>query len=319
MSFQTKRVRTKVYCYCKKCNGSLVDPRTKKRHTSKSINYEEPRPSDEIDDIEMDFNEIDDNAMEYDPPVTERDYNFLTKKMPINESEKSQIIKKGKFSDRVLENLLLDADDNDKDSEDIDPDEDSEDDEENDDYEEINFASPDFDTNELKLPPNLNNDTYIWVILWVLQYQQRYKLSNIAIDSLFKFLRFTLSTIDASKFSSFPSSLYMAKKKLGIPTEVIQYAACNKCHKLYDINELDKTEVQTCSFINFPNHTMERFRQKCNNPLTKKINSNNEQILRPIMTYPLVNIRQQLTLFFGRKDFEMSCQKWVERKKDLDG
>lgn len=255
MSFQTKRVRTKVYCYCKKCNGSLVDPRTKKRHISKRINYEEPRPSDEIDDIEMDFNEIDDNAMEHDPPVTERDYNFLTKKLPINESEKSLIIKKGKISDRVIENLLLDADDNDKDSDDRDPDEDSEDDEENDDYEEINFASPDFDTNELKLPPNLDNDTYIWVILWVLQYQQRYKLSNIAIDSLFKFLRFTLSTIDASKFSSFPSSLYMAKKKLGIPTEVIQYAACNKCHKLYDINELDKTEVQTCSFINYPNHT----------------------------------------------------------------
>ena len=57
----------------------------------------------------------------------------------------------------------MDADDNDKDSDDRDPDEDSEDDEENDDYEEINFASPDFDTNELKLPPNLNNDTYIWL------------------------------------------------------------------------------------------------------------------------------------------------------------
>ena len=45
----------------------------------------------------MDFNEIDDNAMEHDPPVTERDYNFLTKKLPINESEKSLIIKKEKF------------------------------------------------------------------------------------------------------------------------------------------------------------------------------------------------------------------------------
>src|SRR2546430_160888 len=134
MSFQTKRVRTKVYCYCKKCNSSLTDLRTKKRHISKRINYEESRPSDEIDDIEMDFNEIDDNAMEYDLPITEKDYNFLTKKLPINESEKSQIIKKGKFFDQVLENLLLDADDNDKDSEDRDPDEDSE---ENDDYEEI--------------------------------------------------------------------------------------------------------------------------------------------------------------------------------------
>src|ERR1044071_9466839 len=100
MSFQTKRIRTKVYCYCKKCNGSLVDPRMKKRHISKRINYEEPRPSDEINDIEMDFNEIVDNAMEYDFPVTKRDYNFLIKKLSINETEKFQIIKKGKISDR---------------------------------------------------------------------------------------------------------------------------------------------------------------------------------------------------------------------------
>src|SRR3954471_9532722 len=96
MSFQTKRVRTKVYCYCKKCNSSLVNPRTKKRHISKRINYEESRPSDEINDIEMDFNEIDDNAMEHDPPVTERDYNFLIKKLPINESEKISNYKKRK-------------------------------------------------------------------------------------------------------------------------------------------------------------------------------------------------------------------------------
>ena len=57
------------------------------------------------------------------------DYNFLTKKLPINESEKSQIIKKGKISDRVLENLLLDVDDNDKDSDNRDSDENSENDE----------------------------------------------------------------------------------------------------------------------------------------------------------------------------------------------
>ena len=32
------------------------------------------------------------------------------------------------------------------------------------------------------------------------------------------------------------------------------------------------------------------------------------------MTFPLVDIKQQLTLFFGRKDFEMACRKWAERK-----
>src|SRR5271154_3824074 len=95
----------------------------------------------------------------------------------------------------------------------------------------------------------------------------------------------------------------MAKKKLGIPTDIIiQYAACSKCHKLYDINKLlDKTEVQTCGFINFPNHTMQRFRQPCNNPLTKEINNNNQQVFCPIKTYPLGNIRQQLTLFLVAK------------------
>ncbi|GET57294.1 hypothetical protein GLOIN_2v1776801 [Rhizophagus irregularis DAOM 181602=DAOM 197198] len=104
---------------------------------------------------------------------------------------------------------------------------------------------------------------------------------------------------------------------------IIKYAACNKCHKLYDINEISNTtEVPTCSFINYPNHSIERFRQKCNNPLVKKIDSNkdggNNPIIRPIMTFPLVNIRRQLTLFFGRKDFEVTCRKWAERENETE-
>src|SRR5581483_9988818 len=135
------------------------------------------------------------------------------------------------------------------------------------------------------------NLTYTWVILWILQYQQRYKLSNVAIDSLFKFLSLFLSTIDKNKFSTFPPSLYMAKKVVGIPTEIIQYVACKKCHKLYETKELlKKTGIPKCSFINFPNHSMEKFRENCNNPLVKKIDSSvNNSILRPIMTYPLVS------------------------------
>jgi len=343
---RSTRTRTKVQCFCTKCNGALVDPRTKKGHMSKRINYQEAEPSelpDEMDDVEMDDiveaddnemginyqeagpsglidvydNETGDNAMEYDP-LPERNYIFLTKRLPINESEKSQFVKKGKISDRVLDNLLSDHSSEDSDNDDQDIDFEDSEDSEDDEYEEVNFASPDFD-DEPKLPSMNINHAYAWIILWILQYQQRYKLSNVAIDSLFKFLRFFLLTIDKNRFSSFPSSLYMAKKDLGITTEIFQYSACNKCHKLYDIKEiLNSTEIQTCSFKNYPNHPMERLRQKCNNPLIKKIDSNNEQIFRPIMTYPLVNIKQQLTLFFGRKDFEMSCRKWAERKNETE-
>src|SRR5436305_14277620 len=74
----SKRTRTKVQCFCIKCNGTLVDPRTKKSHMSRRIiNYQEVRPSwlpDEMDNIEMndnrtdnemdDDNEIDSNKMD---------------------------------------------------------------------------------------------------------------------------------------------------------------------------------------------------------------------------------------------------------------
>ena len=351
----SKRTRTKVQCFCIKCNGTLVDPRTKKSHMSRRIiNYQEAGPSwlpDEMDDIEMDDNgtddemdddnemdgnemddnemddnemddnEIDDNEMEYPLHI------FLTKKLPINKSAKYQKVKKGRISDRVLEHLLSDDDNDDlsgnsDNDQVIDLEESEDEDFENDDYEVVNFASPDFNDDEPKLPPNLINDSFTWIILWIFQFQQRYKLSNVAIDSLFKFLSLFLSTVDANKFKSFPSSLHMAKKKLGIPTGIgiVQYGACNKCHKLYDINEmLNKTEIPSCSFLNYPNHSMEKFRQKCNNPLIKKIDSSiDNPIFRPIMTFPLVNIRQLLTLFFGRKDFEMSCRKWAERKNETE-
>src|SRR5437762_14227009 len=127
----SKRTRTKVQCFCIKCNGTLVDPRTKKSNMSRRIiNYQEVGPSwlpDEMDDIEMDDNgtddemdddnemddnemddnEMDDNEMEYPLHI------FLTKKLPINKSAKYQKVKKGRISDRVLKHLLSDDDNDD--------------------------------------------------------------------------------------------------------------------------------------------------------------------------------------------------------------
>ena len=58
MSFAKKtKTRTKVHCFCNKCNGALVDPRTRSKH--RSINYKEAGPSGILpDDDEMGDNEI---------------------------------------------------------------------------------------------------------------------------------------------------------------------------------------------------------------------------------------------------------------------
>ena len=69
------RNRTKVYCFCKKCNGCLVDPRTKKNHTSAyNINSQGAgssaiKPHEEVnDDEDMDLNiyQEDDTFGDYD-------------------------------------------------------------------------------------------------------------------------------------------------------------------------------------------------------------------------------------------------------------
>ena len=77
MSFANKtRTRTKVHCFCNKCNGALVDPRTKAKHALKNINCKEAGLSGPPDnktgnnEIEINFQEadkMDDNAMEYEP------------------------------------------------------------------------------------------------------------------------------------------------------------------------------------------------------------------------------------------------------------
>jgi hypothetical protein len=276
-----------------------VDPRTKKSHELKynksytnnnyGNNYLEAEEGNNlmeyepVPEINIPLSNITGQTPEVIEPLSERTYSFLTKKVPTHESEKYQKIKKGNISDLVLGNLLpnnernkddnrdigFDDSDGDGDSESFeDEDSDSEDfedddednDTEDDDGGEANFASTDFEDGEPNLP-NINvDDNYTWIILWILRYQQRYKLPNVAIDSLFKFLKGFLLMIDENKFSSFPSSLRMAKKSLGISANIIKYAACNQCHKLYNISELsNKTEISTCSFIDYPNHSQERF------------------------------------------------------------
>src|SRR6266496_6636651 len=239
-----KRIRTKVFCYCKKCNRALVDPRTKLKHTSKyqssiagpsravaepsgaepfGVNQSDAEPSDtEPSDVEPSDAKpsnaepaINYDEMEWDPieRLSKRNNIFLTKKLP-HESVK----RKGKIFALVLENILDDESDKNDDDyyyPDSEEEEYYDDEGEEEEEEEVNFmlhSTERSNDDEPNLPNIINsinsNYSFIWIILWILQYQQQYRLSKVAIDSLFKFLRFFLLTIDEKKFSSFPSSLY---------------------------------------------------------------------------------------------------------------
>ena len=107
----SKRIRTKVFCYCKKCNGELVDPRMKLKYTLRyqgaessiagpsravaesssaepfGVNQSDAEPSNaEPSDAESSDPEpaINYDEMEWDPieRLSERNNIFLTKKLP---------------------------------------------------------------------------------------------------------------------------------------------------------------------------------------------------------------------------------------------
>ena len=200
------RTRTKVLCFCKKCNGLLVDPRTRSKHATKytsariNINLEQeagPTPLPEIIDplpplppLPEIIDPLPDPLPDIIDPLSERNYSFLAKKVPIHESENFRKGKIGKISDLVLNNLLFDEEKNDsedtedsegskdddyedRDSDDFDDSEDSEDDDyegrdsddfEDDEDEEVNFASTDFGDVEPELPNINSNSNNTWII-----------------------------------------------------------------------------------------------------------------------------------------------------------
>jgi hypothetical protein len=102
----TTRNRTKVYCYCKICNGKLVDPRMKKNHelkhnnsytNSSGNNYQEVEEAgnilmecEPVPEINVPLSNITGQAPEVAELLFEKTHSFLTKKVPIHESEKYQ-------------------------------------------------------------------------------------------------------------------------------------------------------------------------------------------------------------------------------------
>ncbi|GES75867.1 hypothetical protein GLOIN_2v1792112 [Rhizophagus clarus] len=95
-----------------------------------------------------------------------------------------------------------------------------------------------FDSVEIPDESQYSCEGFHWIVLWILLYQERYKLSDVATDSLVKFLRYLLVFLDSTMYNSFPTSLYIACKKLGICAHIIKYASCEKCYKLYNVSEV---------------------------------------------------------------------------------
>ena len=116
-----------------------------------------------------------------------------------------------------------------------------------------------------------------------MKFRSSYNIPNTAIDNLIKFIKIVLKECKSIDHKSFPISLYMLRKSLGFIDQFTQFAACQKCHKLYNkkaVMSEDNSTITKCNHVEFPNSTTKRSKQ-CQTPLGKKISLNNSISIVP--------------------------------------
>ena len=324
--------RHPVTCDCNICKvrkADKVDPRTKESHKKKKppirrkssdvVAKEDANRIDVPDDHIMDVDSVvdipDDHIMDIDIDSVdnenddysgEQEFDFLVqrpKKLQLSSHD-------GQY------NVKFPIEYNSDEDRDVIEDDINFSDDENDNLEQhVEFDAPesgyedkDFDVHNVDI-----NQGFAWIVYWILKFQERYRLSDTATDSLVKFVRYVLVHIDEKTFSKFPTSLYMARKSFGIGNQIIEYATCKKCCKLYMVKDLPTDEPYHCTFQDYLNHPMAKLRSPCDDIVTKKVGTREGIIYRPSLIFPVVNIKRRLQQLYNKKGFEESCRKWTNR------
>ncbi|EXX63519.1 hypothetical protein GLOIN_2v1480840 [Rhizophagus irregularis DAOM 181602=DAOM 197198] len=240
------KIRNKLPCYCKTCNGKIVDERTKKSHEeletqlafnvsgfvlSANMNMLLSNPEPNMTPSQQLI------AMEIDKPIIE---GSSRKEIGSEQESSGDDNYEADFEhyarqrqDRFQELDANQCDENSNDDESTKSIVSSENDRDSDD--EIQFTAPDFD-DDTKFEYSDTTIDYAdsWILIWIFKYQSRFRLSDVSIDVLIKFFRQVLEDANRTRFADFPSSLYVAKKLFKFNKCSKIFTACTNCHTLYN-------------------------------------------------------------------------------------
>ncbi len=339
------KLRNKVKCECKACNGKLVEERTRNKHTelenrlasnvsgfvpSNPFFLTNPNPTPyqhiamEIDDpiIEGSPSRRIDNPgssrMEAESEESSDDNNYEPVAADFDQYTSQKRRRQDQF--REPEANQYDKNSSDESIKPIDDNENESDIPSEDDCmvlsdDEIpieQFTAPDNDL-EFEYPDININFAESWILIWVFKYQARFRLSDVAINSLIKFLKQVLDDADQNRFKNFPSSLHIANKLLQISNQSKTYAVCPSCNTLYNVNDVVAEEGFKCTHVEFP---MQSKGKPCGMELTVQVPLANESKNRPKLLFPLPNLKIQINSLYQRPEFKQQLRKWTGRHVD---
>ncbi|RHZ87209.1 hypothetical protein Glove_39g5 [Diversispora epigaea] len=293
-----------VLCNCPKCNGKLIDPCTKVIHdlSNESLeisiesfqNQQEIKESERIDESSSSKSTTltqDVNLLEIEkddiPNLT-----FLLRIRPKRHTNQPISVE---ISNIIADDEVLNISSEDK-MEEMEEISIESEEESADEFSNIfeDYSSPNYDLNEPIDSKSTNNNSYLWILLWIMSFRIKFNLPETATELLIKFIKLLLSEIGNSEFDTFPNLIYMTKKELGLRDDFYSFLTYPKYHKLYNKQEVeDYKENDINSVMKFP--IMDRFKLKFK------------------LVYPFAGIRQQLMTFYNRPNFENFLRHWLNR------
>ncbi|GET59829.1 hypothetical protein GLOIN_2v1480991 [Rhizophagus irregularis DAOM 181602=DAOM 197198] len=169
------------------------------------------------------------------------------------------------------------------------------------------YSPPPYQAN-MDAEENPIDDKFSWILLWIMNYRITYNIPETATESLIKFMKIVLNEIGGENFRTFPDSLYLAKKVLGLKDRFQRFVPCTKCHKLYNKQDVENfRQNESLSVMKCSSH---RGTRTCDTPLSRQIDVSRVQAES---IYPFAGFRQQLSDMFCRPEFEKSLRHWANR------
>ncbi|EXX58557.1 hypothetical protein RirG_196880 [Rhizophagus irregularis DAOM 197198w] len=169
--------------------------------------------------------------------------------------------------------------------------------------------------NDLKFEYPDTNVNFVdsWILIWIFKYQARFRLPDVAIDSLVKFFQQLLMDADKTRFKDFLTSLYTASKLLQIGKQSKTYTVCPSCNTLYNTAEVVAEERFNCTHVEFP---MQPKRKPCGMELTEQVLLGDGHKRQPKLLFPLPSLKMQINSLYQRLGFQQQLRKWTNRYID---
>jgi ssDNA-binding Zn-finger/Zn-ribbon topoisomerase 1 len=296
------RIRSvKVPCNCTTCNGKLVYKQTKIIHEAKGYGSYTEFTEDDNTELLMEEDEFTEDDDDTESLIEEDEFT------EDNNDNTELLMEEDEFTE--------DDDDNNNEllseSEHTDHMSDSET------FSEMfeDYSPPKFFNSYQEEETTTIDDRFSWILLWIMNFRIKFNISETATDALIKFVKLILDETGSDDFSAFPSSVYLAKKALGLKKDrFLSFVPCTKCNKLYKKDEVENYKqgetlaIMKCTHIEFPNSLL-RSTRLCGTPLSNQRGT----VLQPKKIYPFAGILQQLTSMFRRPGFEDSLRHWTNR------